>query len=63
MPALQPPPRHPSVKLHEGKEECPRCGGLYLDPVTLICLCGTEFTPEGLAHVRSLPLSLQRRTD
>lgn len=63
MPALKPPERHPSVKLHEGKEECPRCGGHYLDPGTLICLCGAEFTPHGLDHLRTLPLAQQRRTD
>lgn len=63
MPALQPPARHPSVQLHKGKEQCPRCGGQYLDPTTLICLCGAEFTRWGLDHVRSLPLAQQRRTD
>lgn len=49
--------------LTQGKDLCPRCGCRTLDPVTLICLCGTEFTPTGLAYVRSLPVELQRRTD
>ncbi|RYE61088.1 MAG: hypothetical protein EOP20_00700 [Hyphomicrobiales bacterium] len=62
MPALKPAPVHPPAGLHGGKIDCPRCGGRYLDPQTLICLCSAEFTPEGLDYVRSLPLSLQRRT-
>lgn len=61
MPALQPPVRHPSVRLHDGKEECPRCGGPYLNPQTLKCLCSAEFTVEGLAYWRTLPLAQQRR--
>jgi hypothetical protein len=44
------------------REICPRCGGRGLDPKTLICLCGTEFTERGLAYVRSLPPEQQRRT-
>lgn len=58
MPALQPLPRHPSSSLHVGKEDCPRCGGRYLDPVQLRCIaCSAEFTVAGLEHWRALPVS------
>ncbi len=62
MPALQPPPAHPPAGLHVGKVERPRCGGPYLNPQTLKCLCSAEFTAWGLDYVRTLPLALQRRT-
>lgn len=63
MPALKPPPAHPPAGLYVGKIDCPRCGCRFLDPETLICLCSAEFTKDGLAHVRSLPVAHQRRTD
>lgn len=62
MPALPPPPRHPSVNLTAGKDDCPRCGGRYLDPRSLRCTaCSADFTPEGLAHFRALPVTQARR--
>lgn len=62
MPALKPPARHPSSRLHDGKVDCPRCGGRFLDPETLRCLCSAEFTPDGLEYWRSLPPSQALRT-
>lgn len=63
MPRLALPPRHPPARLTEGKVDCPRCGARFLDPVTLICSCSAEFTPEGLAYWRTLPPSQALRTD
>lgn len=62
MPALQPPPRHPSAQL-PGGALCPRCGAFGLNPITLCCICGAEFTPAGLEHYRSLPPEQALRRD
>ena len=45
-----------------GKIDCPRCGSRLLNPITLRCFCSAEFTPEGLAHWRTLTLSQALRT-
>ena len=52
----RPPP------LTAGRAHCLRCGGQYLNPLTLRCLCSAEFTPDGLAYWRTLPLSQALRT-
>lgn len=61
MPALQPPPRHPSVNLTDGKTDCPRCGGRYLNPDLRCTACSADFTPAGIEHFRSLPEAQARR--
>jgi len=63
MPRLQPPPPMKFVSLSAGKDICPRCAGKYLDPSSLRCVaCTADFTPEGLAYWRTLPLSQALRT-
>lgn len=57
-----PSSRKPSGSLHAGKIDCPRCGGRFLNPTTLICLCSAEFTPAGLEYWRSLPPAQALRT-
>ena len=42
--------------------DCPRCGSRGLNPITLVCSCSAEFTPQGYAYWRSLPLASARRT-
>lgn len=54
MPALKPPPRHPSALVPHG-DLCPRCGSMALNRATLICICGAEFTAAGLDHWRAMP--------
>lgn len=61
MPRLQPPPRHPSVNLTQGKSDCPRCGGRYLNLDLRCTACSADFTPAGLAHFRALPEAQARR--
>lgn len=41
----------PRELTHE-KEVCPVCRSQTLDPRTLRCLCGCEFTATGLADLR-----------
>lgn len=50
------------VSLSAGKEDCPRCASRLLNPATLRCLCGADFTPEGLAYFRALPTTQALRT-
>lgn len=45
-----------------GKVDCPRCASRMLNPVTLRCFCGADFTEAGLAHWRALPFSQALRT-
>jgi len=42
--------------------ECLRCGSKSLNPITLVCSCSAEFTPQGYAFWRSLPAHLALRT-
>lgn len=42
--------------------DCPRCGSKSLNPITLVCSCSAEFTPQGYAFWRSLPVHLALRT-
>ena len=55
-------PASPTANLTTGRVICPRCGGRYLDPQTLRCLCSAEFTPAGLEAMRALPISQALRT-
>lgn len=60
-PALNPPSGRASVTA--GRIDCPRCGQKTLNPVSLVCWCSAEFTPEGLEHFRSLIPEHARRPD
>lgn len=42
--------------------ECPRCGSRALNPITLVCSCSAEFTPQGYAYWRDLPVHQALRT-